>query len=96
MSASEGVITPELFGRGLCTAEGLAVLRAWKEGKLRPVVCRNLLKRYLATLRKLGVTDPQTLRAWVWTWSDREAVNWVDDPQLESAPGESLSCALSN
>lgn len=94
MTASEGVITPELFGRGLCSPEGLAVLRAWKDGALRPVVCRNLLKRYLGVLKRLGVVDPQSLRAWVWTWSDRESVTWIEDPVPESSPGRALCQAL--
>jgi hypothetical protein len=57
------VLSPEVLGRSFFDPECRKVLEYWRDGKIRLVVTRGLLERYLRLLDKLGAS-PELLCHW--------------------------------
>jgi len=61
----EVVFAPDLVGRAMFEADAAGVFQLWREGRIRPVVNRALLARYLRVLRAVGLEEG-LLRRWGW------------------------------
>ena len=59
------VLAPDVFVRALRDPGAQAVLRAWRDGHIRPVVSWELGRRCVTGLRQAGV-PPHLLRRWLW------------------------------
>jgi hypothetical protein len=78
------VFAPDLVGRAMFEANAAGVFQLWRQGRLRPVVNRALLARYLRVLRVLGLAEP-LLRRWGWWFT---AAPWA--LYTAGGPDESL------
>lgn len=59
------VLAPDLVGGVWIDPACAAVFEAWRQGRVRPVVDRGLLVRYIRLLRALGLPEVQ-IRRWSW------------------------------
>lgn len=71
------VFTPEFIGQSLVDDTCAAVLVHWRNRVIRPVVCRELLLRYLKLLRQLGLTD-RLIQRWAWWFTHPTAARIVE------------------
>lgn len=74
------VLTPELVARGLRDAACLRVLNEWRDGKLVPVINRDLILHYTKALRSAGIGHVQ-LKRWLWWFTAAERSEYR--PQIE-------------
>ncbi len=72
------VLAPDVIGKGFLTPACRTVLERWRDGGIRPVVTRDLLRVYLRLLRDLGVPDP-ILRRWVLWFSAEGKSAFLDE-----------------
>lgn len=59
------VWTPDVLARAFFEEPAAAALRAWRDGRIQPVIHRDLLGRYFRVLRQLGLPEV-LLRRWGW------------------------------
>jgi hypothetical protein len=72
------VLTPDLVGRSLFAPEPAAVLHLWRDRRIRPVLNRTLLLRYMKLLRQLGLDD-RLLKRWAWWFNSNTRTTFLDD-----------------
>jgi hypothetical protein len=79
------VLSPDLVGRSLFDAQHAAVLRLWRERKIRPALNRSLLLRYMKLFRQLGLDD-RLLKRWAWWFNATPRTAFLEDTQVTTAP----------
>jgi hypothetical protein len=85
------VIAPEALIRSFFDGEHRSVLEYWRAGRIRLVVTRSLLKRYLTLLVNMGVGQ-DLLRRWIaWFTSPEKAVYL---PEADSEGGSDAALCL--
>ncbi|MBI4659995.1 MAG: hypothetical protein HY735_14230 [Verrucomicrobia bacterium] len=80
------VLAPDFFADAFMRPAGLAVLQAWREGQIRPVVHRELLIRYFKVFRRLGLSD-RLIRWWGWWLTSPDRTRSMEDelpPELSA------------
>lgn len=80
------VLTPELLVRGLREAAAFRGLEAWRDGRIRPVVNRDLARHYVRALRAAGL-GPVLLRRWLWWLGDDRRSEFRPDLAAEGLDG---------
>jgi hypothetical protein len=85
------VLTPDVLGAAAWDAECESILLHWRDGRLRPVVDRALLQRYLRVWSAL-LLPPRLLRFWGWWLTAPAKVELVDATAPEGLPDSEL-CA---
>jgi len=85
------VIAPEALIRSFFDAECRSVLEYWRDGRIRLVVTRSLLKRYLTLLATMGVGQDRLRRWIVWFTSPEKAVYL---PEADSEGGSDAVLCL--
>jgi hypothetical protein len=75
------VLAPDLVGRSLFEPQPAAVLQLWRDRRIRPVLNRSLLLRYIKLLRQLGLDD-RLLKRWAWWFNSNMRTVFLDDPQV--------------
>ena len=78
-SARRVVIGPGVFARSFFVGECHDVLQRWRNGKIRPVVTRDLLAAYVRVFRALGLPDVQ-LRKWLYWFTSKETSDFLPEP----------------
>jgi hypothetical protein len=78
------VLTPDVVGRALLDVDHAGVLRLWRDARIRPVLNRPLLLRYLRLLRQLGLGD-RLLRHWTWWFTGSSKVEFLAGSELDIA-----------
>ena len=86
------VLTPEALGEALLDSGSQAILTAWRDGRVQPVVSRSLLIRYFRLLRRLALPE-RLLRWWGYWLATAPKVQIVNDPP-EAASLQQLCSAL--
>lgn len=85
------VLTPEVLGRSLFDPACRQVLQSWRDGRVRLVVTRSLLERYLHLLGRLGASR-ELLRWWLWWFTSPEKAEYLAEMGLPSGSDGEL-CA---
>lgn len=93
MSNPTVVFTPELLVCALHDASALHALQAWRDGKITPVLNRDLLLRYTKTLRAAGLTAPR-LKRWLWWFSAAEKSQFHPTLEIEASNATELCAQL--
>jgi hypothetical protein len=75
------VLSPDLVGRSLFDAQSAAVLRLWRDRRIRPALNRSLLLRYMRLLRNLGLDD-HLLKRWAWWFNANTRTAFPNDAQI--------------
>jgi hypothetical protein len=75
------VLAPDLVGRSLVEPQSAAVLRLWRDGRIRPALNRSLLLRYLRLLRHLGI-DNRLLKRWAWWFNANTRTAFLNDARV--------------
>lgn len=83
------VIAPEALIRSFFDAECRSVLEYWREGRIRLVVTRSLLRRYLKLLATMGVGQ-DLLRRWVAWFTSLEKVVYLPEADSEGRSDAAL------
>ncbi len=85
------ILGPDVLARAFTDDACRRVLFAWRDGRIRPVVTRPLLRYYLRVLRGLGLSERQTRRWMLWFTVESKAMQaaQADEPQ----PGVSVCMA---
>ena len=79
------VLTPEMLGRSLFDPACRQVLESWRDGRVRLVVTRSLLERYLRLLGRMGLSR-ELLRWWMWWFTSPERAEYLAEM---GSPGRS-------
>ncbi|MDA1275725.1 MAG: hypothetical protein O2960_17030 [Verrucomicrobia bacterium] len=87
------VLAPNLIGRSFFDSSSLRVLEYWRDGRITPVVNRDLLLRYLKMLRALGASD-STTRRWLWWFTAAEKTLYLKELNLPGLDGYQLCASL--
>lgn len=72
------VLAPDLMGRAFTDPDTARVFRLWRDGRMRPVLNRTLLLRYLRLLRSLGL-DERLLRRWGWWFTSSQRAEFREE-----------------
>lgn len=80
-AAPRVVLAPNLLGGCFHDSDQFRVLELWRDGRLQPVVNRQLLIRYLRLLSRLGV-PPDLLRRWTRWFTAPEKSFYLRDLEL--------------
>ncbi len=83
------VFTPEIVLRGLIEPTSLQILLAWRDGKLKPVISRDLALCYTKLLRAAGL-GPDLLKRWLWWFTDPEKSEYK--PEFEGDSESIVTC----
>lgn len=83
------VISPEALIRSFFDPECRSVLEYWRDGRIRLVVTRGLLKRYLTLLANMGVGQ-DLLRRWIGWFTSPEKAVYLPDPDSEGGSDAEL------
>jgi hypothetical protein len=81
----EVVFAPDLVGLAMFEANAAGVFQLWRERRIRPVVNRALLARYLRVLRVVGLEERLLLR-WGWWFTSALWAHYVAGGPDESLP----------
>lgn len=83
LAPREVVFAPDLVGRAMFEADAAGVFQLWRECRIRPVVNRALLARYLRVLRVVGLEE-RLLRHWGWWFTTASSSHYVAGGSDES------------
>lgn len=95
MSSQPVIFTPELLVRAFQDASALRVLQGWRDGKLTPVLNRDLLLRYTKTLKATGLSAPR-LKRWLWWFSASDKSQFHPTLEIEATDTISLCTQLAH
>jgi hypothetical protein len=74
------VFAPDLVLAALFDPTARQVLEAWRDGRIKPVIDRELLLAYLKMLRKAGLTS-ELLRHWAAWFTNKEASIYIESDE---------------
>lgn len=83
------VLAPDVVGGLWLDPACAAVFAAWREGRLRPVVNRDLLARYVRLWQALGLPVVQ-VRRWAWWFTSPLTARFLAEDR--SASANALAC----
>jgi len=92
-NADRVVLAPDVIGCGFSEAHCGAILNLWRDGRLRPIVNRALLLRYLKLLRGLGLSELM-IRRWGWWFSSNAKVLFLPESTPPGWNGAALCAGL--
>ena len=75
------VLTPDALGHALLESEAVGMVQAWRDRRIRLVVDRTLILRYLRLLRRLALPE-RLLRWWGWWLGSPEKALILPDPPV--------------
>ena len=73
------VLGPDVIAKGFVNTTCLRILESWRDGKVRPVVTRELLVLYLKILRSMKLPDSQ-LRTWTIWFTAKDKSIFISEP----------------
>ena len=71
------VLAPDVLGKSFFDSDCQAVLTAWRDSRILPVVTYPLLRQYLTLLGGLGL-NKQLLREWIVRFTSKEHSLFVE------------------
>lgn len=83
------VLAPDLIAESLIDDDAARVLLLWREGRIRPLVTRGLLARYLRTLHRVGLPE-RLLRRWAWWFGSLDKCGLLELSEPEASTGWAL------
>ena len=89
------VLAPDLLIAALFVAKARAVLNEWRDGRIRPVLNRELLFVYLRLLREIGLNE-KLLQDWTAWFTNPEKVFFVDGQNHAARPVRELCIELAS
>jgi hypothetical protein len=72
------IFAPDLIGAAFIDPRARAVLEQWRDGEFKIILNRQLLLRYLKTLRDLGLPS-HLLKRWTLWLTSAEKSNYLND-----------------
>lgn len=75
--SADVVLAPDVLGKSFFDAACRRVLELWRDGGIRPVVTRDLLRAYAQLLETLGIPPP-VIRQWALWFTSAEASRYID------------------
>ena len=83
------VLAPDLIAESLIDDDSARVLLLWREGRIRPLLTRGLLARYLRTLHRVGLPE-RLLRRWAWWFGSPDKCGLLELSGPEASTGWAL------
>lgn len=74
------VLSPELLGAAFLDADCRRITLLWRDGLVKPVLCRELLLRYLKVLREMGL-GADLLRQWSLWLTTADKALYLGEPE---------------